>query len=128
MKVGPTAKLAWQDGVFQITSAQQVDFMHRLQVSQLPIKLAHLNAVRKVLSDDAENDRGVLIYSKTGTSLPRNAAGLGWWVGFVDNLREPKLSCAFALKVELKTLDNRAERIAFGKTLLKKMGCLATPR
>lgn len=121
LQLGENAKLAWHDGVFQISPVQQVDWMRRLQSKQLPIELAHQDAVEKVLADSA----GEQIFSKTGTALPPQGKGLGWWVGYVNNRTNPEQSCSFALKVNLAKLDDRQERIAFGKALLRQVGCSA---
>ncbi len=124
LQLGVDPKLAWHDGVFLINTAQQVDWMHRLQMNQLPIKPAHLKAVKKALLEPSQTNAQFEIYSKTGTSLPSQGAGLGWWIGFVENLQNPQLSCSFALKVNLSKIDDRQQRIAFGKKLLRQMGCL----
>ena len=124
LQLGDDPKLAWHDGVFLINSAQQADWMHRLQLNQLPIKPVHLKAVKKALLEPFQSNAQVEIYSKTGTSIPRQGAGLGWWIGFVENLQSPQLSCSFALKVNLSKIDDRQKRIAFGKKLLRQVGCL----
>jgi beta-lactamase class D len=116
-QIGPEAALAWHDGVLTITARQQLDFVERLRTEKLPFDTAHMAAVKAAMRQ--KTAAGQQLFGKTGTHLDDNGAGVGWWVGWVE---QPGHASSFVLEVELTKLDDRAARIALANRLLDDCG------
>jgi beta-lactamase class D len=64
---------------------------------------------------------GLRIYGKTGTSLPEQGDGVGWWIGWVET---PTGSASFVLEVELDELDGRDQRLQLAYRLMRESGLI----
>lgn len=118
-QVGERADLAWHDSVLTVTAAQQLVFIDRLRRGSLPFDAAHLDAVKAtLLVREAGAER---LYGKTGTSLPNEGPGVGWWIGWVESSQG---SASFVLQLQLTELDDRSERLALANQLLQHAGLL----
>nr|AIA14820.1 ClassD_beta_lactamase [uncultured bacterium] len=78
----------WLDGALRISATQQVQFLQRLNLGQLPASKINQLRVKDILISDATPD--YVIHGKTGYSLgapgygDRNAPGVAWWVGWIE--------------------------------------------
>jgi beta-lactamase class D len=120
-QMGADPRRAWIDGVLRITPEQQLDFIDRLRRGDLPFDQATMAAVKAVMLESEVNGRRV--YGKSGTGAAQGETpGVGWWIGWVEGGRLP--STSFALQVELKTADDRKQRIKLAQHLLQDAGVL----
>lgn len=125
-RIGDVPAQAWHDGVLTITARQQLDFIDRLRRGALPVSPAHIATVKAAMASGEIDSRAV--YAKTGTHLNANGTGNAWWIGWVEagpmegSGKAPATS--FALGTNLRTMDDRAKRIALGKQLLRDSGAL----
>jgi beta-lactamase class D len=118
-RIGDTPTRAGHDGVLTVTARQQLAFVDRLRRGDLPFKPAHIATVKAAMRED---EGGARIYGKTGTHPGKDGAtGTAWWIGWVEG---PRGAASFALMVELKTMDDREQRIALGRQLLRDAGVL----
>lgn len=119
-RIGPNPPRVWHDGVLTVTAHQQLAFVDRLRRGALPFSAKTIAAVKaSMLHSEAKGRR---IYGKTGTYMRDDDTGHGWWIGWVEGGKTPAAS--FVLGIELKTMDQRAKRIALGERLLRDAGAL----
>lgn len=118
-RIGDSAPDVWHDGVLTVTARQQLAFVDRLRRGDLPFSNATIAAVKAAMRED---DGAARIYAKTGTHLGKDDHGNVWWIGWVEG---PRGNASFALGARLDSADDRAQRIALGKALLKDAGLLA---
>lgn len=118
-RIGEIPAQAWHDGVLTVTARQQLDFIDRLRRGALPVSPAHIATVKAAMADGEVHGRR--IYGKTGTHLA-SGSGNAWWIGWVEGGRKPAAS--FVLGIDLKSMDDRAKRVALGKQLLHDNGAL----
>lgn len=86
----------WLDTSLLISADEQVDFMRRLAVGDLPFSARSIETVRDLLRL-RETERG-LLRGKTGSSGARAShPTLGWFVGYVQHAAD---SYAFATNIE----------------------------
>lgn len=116
-RIGDSAPDVWHDGVLTVTARQQLAFVDRLRRNDLPFSKATLASVKAAMREDGKGT--TRIYGKTGTHLDDNDHGNAWWIGWVEG---PRGNVSFALGAELDSADDRAQRIALGKALLKDAG------
>jgi beta-lactamase class D len=128
-RIGAVPARVWHDGVLTVTPRQQLLFMDRLRRGALPFEPAHIAAVKAAMRD--ETVTGAQLYAKTGTHLDEDDTGTAWWIGWVEGaqikgkpVESTQGATSFALMIELKTMDDRAKRIALGKQLLRDAGVL----
>lgn len=119
-RIGDSAPDVWHDGVLTVTARQQLAFVDRLRRNDLPFSKTTIAAVKTAMREDGKGT--TRIYGKTGTHLDKNDHGNAWWIGWVEG---PGGNASFALGTQLDSADNRAQRIALGKALLKDAGLLA---
>lgn len=118
-RIGDSAPDVWHDGVLTVTARQQLAFVDRLRRGDLPFSKTTIAAVKAAMREDGKS--ATKIYGKTGTHFD-GRHGNAWWIGWVEG---PHGSASFALGAELDSADDRAQRIALGKALLKDAGLLA---
>lgn len=118
-KVGDVPAMAWHDGALSVTAAEQLDFIDRLRRNALAIAPEHLAVVKAAMLE--VDQPGLRIYGKTGTSLPEQGDGVGWWIGWVET---PTGSASFVLEVELEELDGRDQRLQLAYRLMRESGLI----
>lgn len=110
----------WLDGNIRISQYQQIDFIRRLHLNQLPVSTKSANVLKKIM---VRKETSSYTYrAKTGWS-DRNGKSLGWFVGYVTKGEEAYL---FANRVD-GTPENAkfgAARIEIAETILKQKGIL----
>jgi len=117
-QVGNIVDRFWLDGPLKISAIGQVDFLARLGQLQLPFPRGALLSTREIIF--LESGENWALYGKTGwatTAKPK----VGWWVGWVQKGDE---IYAFALNIDMPTMDDGPKRIELGKACLKVLGVL----
>ncbi len=95
--LGPAA-----GGGLGISTRQQAEFLHRMEVGKLPVKPESLAYVQSIMVDEIRG--GVAMSGKTGScaTVADGSRQVGWWVG---RLKGPKQDYVFAASVETSS-DN----------------------
>ncbi len=74
--------LFWLEGNSKITQLQQIDFLKRLYLSQLPISKRTESIIKRMLL--IEKKESYSLSGKTGWSI-RNGNNNGWFVGYLES-------------------------------------------
>jgi beta-lactamase class D len=106
----------WLDGPLEINAVEQAQFVAALAKGKLPASERTLAIVRDILKQEVKDGR--ILYAKTGWGISREPQ-IGWWTGWVDD--GGKIS-AFAVNIDIATVDDARKRQEIGKTLLGKLG------
>lgn len=115
-RIGGAVDRFWLDGPLRISAIDQARFLVRLARGELPLPAAVQAATREIVA--LERRDGATLYGKTGwQNAP--AAGVGWWVGWVD---DGERIHAFALNLDVRTEQDAAQRVALGKVALALLG------
>ena len=112
----------WLDGPLQISAMEQARFVARLAQGKLPLSERSQRIVRDILR--VEEKGGAALFAKTGWASGPTPPMIGWWVGWVE--REGRVY-AFALNIDMASADEAAKRMVIGRSLLARLGVLATP-
>jgi beta-lactamase class D len=119
-KIGVIPEKAWHDGVLTVTANEQLDFIDRMRRAELPVSNATMEKVKSSMFDSEAS--GHRIYGKSGSHSGLNQGpGVGWWIGWVEG---PNTDTSFVLQIDLKAMDNRAQRLNLGKQLMMDVGVL----
>lgn len=71
----------WLEPGFEISPAQQFDFLKRLHDDDLPFSQRSMDVTKKIML--RKDTLGVKIYGKTGWGVP-NGINVGWYVGWAE--------------------------------------------
>ncbi len=71
----------WLDGGLRITPAQQIDFLKRLYLGELPFSKRSMGIVREIMI--VKDTLGVVVRAKTGRS-EQDGKQIGWYVGYLE--------------------------------------------
>ena len=108
----------WLDGPLAISAVEQARFAARLAQGTLQASDRAQAIVRNILQ--LESSDGAILCGKTGWLTSRSPK-IGWWVGWVERKGE---IAAFALNIDMATIEEAPKRISVGKMLLEKLGVL----
>ncbi len=72
----------WLSGGLRISPREQIAFLVRLYLEDLPLQSVTMQTVRHIMK--VEDDAGITIRGKTGWALLQGGGGVGWWVGWVQ--------------------------------------------
>lgn len=75
----------WLDGGLRITPAQQVDFLKRLYLDELPFSKRSQEIVKEIMLVD--NTLGLVLRAKTGRS-EQGGKQIGWYVGYLERKKD----------------------------------------
>jgi beta-lactamase class D len=117
-QLGTVVDRFWLDGPLAISAVEQARFAARLGQGTLPASERAQAIVRDILQ--LETVDGAVLFGKTGW-LTSHSPKIGWWVGWIERNGEV---VAFALNIDMATVDDAPKRIAIGKALLVKLGVL----
>lgn len=106
----------WLDGPLEISAVEQARFVAALAKGKLPASARTQTIVRDILKQEVKGGR--IIYAKTGWGVSRDPQ-IGWWTGWIDD--GGKVS-AFAVNIDIDTVDDARKRQEIGRTLLGKLG------
>jgi beta-lactamase class D len=86
----------WLDGALQISAAEQVEFMRKLVLHQLPFSPGSFDTLKEVML--AESTPAYTLYAKTGWAMAMDPQ-VGWYVGYVETQDDTWL---FATNLEIR--------------------------
>ncbi|AXH09248.1 class D beta-lactamase [Malaciobacter halophilus] len=103
-KVGIDSSSFWLDGDIKITAFEQVEFLRKLYLNNLPLDKKYINIVKDIMFE--EKNRKYKLSSKTGwaTSVKNKH---GWYVGFLETKKEVWFFATNLLIEDFKRLDLR---------------------
>ncbi|MFE7085614.1 penicillin-binding transpeptidase domain-containing protein [Sphingobacterium spiritivorum] len=78
----------WNFGNFGISPYNQVDFLRKLYLEQLPFKKRHMQTVKRVMLSNEYPDAEV--HAKTGWTRI-DGLNIGWWVGYIEKQKNTYL-------------------------------------
>jgi beta-lactamase class D len=117
-QTGDVVDRFWLDGPLAISAVEEARFVAALAEGKLPFSARAQTIVRDILKQDVKDGR--ILYAKTGWYIPKGSEPqIGWWSGWVDD--GGKIS-AFALNIDIDTVDDARKRQEIAKTLLAKLG------
>jgi len=72
----------WLGSSLEISAEEQIDFLHRLDTSDLPVSARSMDIIKEVL---VQEETDAYVYrGKTGSCTPEGEPPLGWFVGTVN--------------------------------------------
>lgn len=82
MRTGPEVSSFWLDGELKISAQEQIAFLKRLYVDDLPYPKAHLRMLKEIMIVTEAPE--YIVRGKTGwaTRIPKQH---GWYVGYVES-------------------------------------------
>jgi beta-lactamase class D len=117
-EIGMVVDRFWLDGPLTISAVEEARFVAALAQQKLPMSDRSQTIVRDILKFETIGDR--TIYAKTGWCRSCQPQ-IGWWVGWVENRGSV---FAFALNIDIVSLDDLEKRIPITKDLLSKLGVI----
>jgi len=105
--------LFWLNGDIRITPNQQIDFLKRLYLNQLPFQKKNQETVKKILLVEQTDDYS--IRAKTGWAA-RIEQEIGWYVGYLENENNVYF---FALNMDINSSDEAKYRKQITTDILK---------
>ncbi len=114
---GSNVETFWLSGPLQISAVEQARFVAALAQQKLPVSARAQTIVRDIIKVEVKNGR--ILYGKTGWGGIDGQQQIGWWTGWVDD--GGKIS-AFALNLDIDTVDDARKRQEIGRAILGKLG------
>jgi beta-lactamase class D len=108
----------WVNGNLRISALEQIAFIDKLRLGNLPVSPEHMATVRAITTIESRD--GYVIHAKTGWADSPDP-DVGWIVGWVDR---GEASWLFALNLDITTKEHAPARLAIAKAALKEMGAL----
>jgi len=106
----------WLEGDFRISANEQIAFLKKLYLNDLPFSQTVINAVKDITT--LERGEGYVLHGKTGWIF---AEDLGWFVGWVEKGDNAHV---FALNMDMSNIDMAAKRISIAKNVFRELGLL----
>lgn len=116
MKTGPEIDRFWLDGELAISALEQVDFIRRLYLEQLPFDKSVQQQVKELMLADSADGRR--LYAKTGWAA-RVEHQVGWYTGYVET---PDNTWIFALNIDIGKEADLSARIVITRKILDLTG------
>jgi len=108
----------WVDGALAISAHEQIAFLRRLYLNELPFAVEHQRLVKDLMIVEA--GRSWILRAKTGWE-----GRTGWWVGWVEWPTGPVF---FALNLDTPNgADDLAKREEVGRAILRAIEALPIP-
>ncbi len=108
----------WLDGSLTLSAREQIDFLRRVILQQLPYKQQSYDDLRKVMQ--MEQTPAYKLYAKTGWAA-RASPPIGWYVGYVDTRKGTWL---FALNMDIKDASALPMRQTIAMEGLRRVGVI----
>ena len=108
----------WLVGPLKISALDQVQYLARMGQLQLPYPRRTQIAIRNIIF--LEYGSNWALYGKTGWATTEEPK-VGWWVGWIQKGDE---IYAFALNLDMPSVEDASKRIEIGKASLKALGVL----
>lgn len=111
--IGGKIDYFWLNGEIRITPNQQIDFLERLYLNQLPFQKKNQETVKKILL--VEQSDNYTIRAKTGWAA-RVEQQIGWYIGYLENKDNVYF---FALNMDINSSDESRKRKEITNEILK---------
>lgn len=108
----------WLDGPLQITAEQQIEFLQRLQQSNLPFSERTIDLVQDIMV--LEQTPQYTLRGKTGWATGLDP-DVGWFVGYLE---QNDNTYFFATNIDMSTPDDAAKRIELTRRCLNDLDLL----
>lgn len=108
----------WLTGSLRITAEQQVAFLKRLVLEDLPFSRRTIAQVKDIMM--VEKTPAYTLRAKTGYATAASPA-IGWWVGWIEKGNDIRI---FAMNMDIRQPGHLKARIEITKSALRKLGIL----
>ncbi len=113
----------WLTGKLRISAREQVEFLKRLQNNLLPFSPKVVETVRNLMIE--EKNSNFTLRSKTGWSVRKGEADLGWYVGYIEKEKPGKEKKKdyyfFALNIDMSDASKAEARKLIVRRILTTM-------
>ncbi|WP_216616718.1 class D beta-lactamase [Marinifilum caeruleilacunae] len=113
--IGGKIDLFWLNGDIRITANQQIDFLKRLYLNQLPFEAKNQETVKKIMI--VEQNDSYTIRAKTGWAA-RVKKQMGWYVGYLENESNVYF---FALNMDIRNSEEAKKRKEITNKILETL-------
>lgn len=113
-----TLRWFWVLKSFRVSAKEQVEFLRRLYLNELPFSQPNLDAVKDITV--VERGEDYVLHGKTGWTTDTDPS-TGWFVGWVERGNEAHV---FALNMDITDDSQVPARITIAKDVLKALGLL----
>ncbi len=96
MIIGDQIDLYWVDGSLKISPEEQVEFLRKLYMKELPVSDRTLETVKEIMTLEEDKATGLRLMAKTGWG-DINGVNYGWFVGICEYQGR---TAVFALNIE----------------------------
>jgi beta-lactamase class D len=112
----------WLDGHLRITATEQIEFLKKFYLNQLPVSERSTLIVKDMMINEANSK--YILRAKTGWSnAPK--PGIGWWVGWVETDDDTHF---FALNLDINQSEDGPKRMIIVRACLASLGVLPTAK
>jgi beta-lactamase class D len=108
----------WLDGALRITALQQIEFLKKFYLNQLPVSERSSLIVKDMLINEANSK--YILRAKSGLGSSRTPA-IGWWVGWVETDNDTYF---FALNLDVAKDQDAPKRMIVARQCLASLGIL----
>jgi beta-lactamase class D len=108
----------WLSGKLRIKPVEQVEFLKRLYLDDLPFSRRSLNIVKDIMITEKTDD--YVLHSKTGWAA-RADKQYGWWIGYIEKDNNVYF---FVNNMDINKSGDEKGRIEISKKILQHMGIL----
>jgi beta-lactamase class D OXA-48 len=118
----------WLDGALRITAIQQIEFLKKLYLNQLPVSERNMLIVKDMLINEANSK--YILRAKSGwqgaeksPTHPNESRspGIGWWVGWVETDDDTYF---FALNLDVTKNEDAPKRMTIARACLASLDIL----
>ncbi|MEQ8509075.1 MAG: class D beta-lactamase [Rhodospirillaceae bacterium] len=108
----------WVQKGFRISAYEQIQFLRRLYLEDLPFSRKSIKAVKDI--SIVERGEGYVLHGKTGWTTD-TVPSIGWFVGWIERGDEASV---FALNMDMNDLSQAAARITITREVLMALDLL----
>jgi beta-lactamase class D len=108
----------WLDGPLRISALQQIEFLKKFYLNQLPVSERSALVVKDMLIIEVNSK--YILRARTGWSDAPSPA-IGWWVGWVETDDDTYF---FALNLDINKDEDAPKRMVIGRQCLGSLGIL----
>ncbi len=109
----------WLEGNLRITPVEQIEFLRRLYLDELPVSPRTLSLVKDIIP--VEKTERATIHAKTGAVGRNGKLVLGWLVGYAERGEDITL---FAMNIDLHGPDDLGRRMPMTLAILGRIGAI----
>lgn len=113
----------WLEGPLEISALEQVDFLTKLSLQELPLSLSTYQKSRTIFKEQSNGYH--TLYAKTGWVHDGKTTDIGWFVGWVET-QDISETYVFALNMDMPNKGDQNKRRPIVMDGLKSIG--AWPR